>query len=507
MRSGSEFLVADLTSSLTKKEAVSVRRYLERENSKEAELCLELYDAIRYKRSQEADKLVERLHSEELRKYLSFYKGKLREHILHVLAEKLKDVELLNLRKAVDEMAKCWVLHSKGFRDHAIDRVERFADRPWLNRHHYLRLMLLEEQHRILRASGASAFADRLETNWCNKAGLLNIIENKEAFNRLEEEVFHLYIKFRETNDTELMKRLDTVFNDQLLQKEDQALCFQTKLSYHSAHMLRSRLSGNKDLMIKHMERIVELWECDDSRIKERPYVYQRALINLLNGYYTSHHMSRFELTYEKAKSIKLKSDRDRAASIVSLLSVKLAFLLEQREMKKVALMQKETEEILVRYEKKAVPSTAVNLKFNLGVSYFLLDDHKRAKHYFQELAYSKLKYRMDLKGAARILLMLSEFDRDNMDYISSLKNEAQRFYRQNRELKGLDGIVFGMVSRMISQAPSNKVSILAKTRSMIEELKSNNKGGIAIEEVLLWVESHLQGRPIGDVIQVGSQS
>ncbi|MBI1289031.1 MAG: hypothetical protein GC178_15795 [Flavobacteriales bacterium] len=498
--SGSECFVERLMTTLTKKEALAIRNHLLQQKTKEAELSMELFDAMRSSRTNDVGRLQSRLLSEQLKKHLSYYKGRLRENILLVLGEKQRDEELRKAELVLEEMRKSWALHAKGFNKEAVLRIEKSVDRLGLSGHPYLELMLLEHNHRVLRAIGAAECFCQLDRNHAQKKAVLEILRNMERYNALEEQVFDLYARFRQTRNSELLDRIDSMFNDPLLEDEKKARSFQARVSFNTAHMLQSRLKGDQYALVGYQERIVEIWESDPEQMARRPYAYQRALINLLNGYYSEKQRSSFMKTYAKARAVKLHGRRDRSARVISLLSVKLAYLLNQRLLEDASTMVDEIERAIAIHGKFAPMSTLMNLRFNTGVLYFLSDDFVRAKSWFEQLWFEKTDMRRDIQGSANILQVLCEFDRDNDFYVHSLSERGKRFYRMNKEVSGLDRLVFSLVHKLISRPPDAEKKILQQTLSDLQALNVQQPGILGADEVEYWIRSRLEALPIKNV-------
>jgi hypothetical protein len=152
------------------------------------------------------------------------------------------------------------------------------------------------------------------------------------------------------------------------------------------------------------------------------------------------------------------------------------------------------------KYEKHALAGSMMNFRLNVASLFFQYGQKNECKKQLQSILDSKGGVRIDLIGATKILDILVNFDLHASEYTESLNMSARRFFRKNPELNSFDGAVFRLVDRILNNAEEKHAEIYQDALQTLYPILEKDSNALALEEVVLWIESRLQKKPILNV-------
>lgn len=407
-----QIILFELVNSLSKAEAKKLVKRLTDAGTEHAILQLELFKVIRSARTIDSDVILSRLNSAELKKYFSFHKGGLLDQLLGMLSEQVKDEVIVERRLVLSELEKVQVLHQRGFEAEALKRIAVLTENLDSEMSPVMKLVALNDQYRMLRTIPSADRNSKLRQLDGARRALLNVIQNESDLNLLKDKVYAIYSTFRQSKHSQIDEQLQIIFSDKLLQSEDYALTFQARVSYNQAHVFRHSLIGNPNEQIKYQKRVVELWGQNANQRKRRPFVYQYALINLLSLLCENEEFTEVEELYRKAMKVDIRDNKERAAGMIALIDIRLQHLINTQGIEDVLKYEKSVRGDVEDNARYAVSGAYLNLQYNLSSVLFLAGKFKLASKGFLEIIETKGDVRTDLKGVARMLMTLSEFDR-----------------------------------------------------------------------------------------------
>lgn len=490
----------ELVNSLNKQEAKMIATFLEELSTEHAALQLELFRCIRKARTVDNDAIVSRLDSESLIEYFSYHKGALMNHILVQLRPTVQNILFQTRTNVMNELGKIWALYEKGFEVEAIHLVDSIVNKLDADDDSSLKLLVIQEEYQMLKAASYVDRAKRLEQLVAKRQALLRIIRNEDELDILNDKVFALYETVRQSPQEEYHQVVEQIFENRLLKSENEALSFKSRITYNKAHLYRSSILGDVEGIVKHQERIVALWEGAPNQRANRPFVYKYALINLLNGYWRARQFKHFEKVYKKALKVRVLNKKNEASAFVALSSVWLIYLMNTSKIDEAIDFEKEIQPKLQLSAKYATTGSLLNLRYNLASLLFLTGKYKRALKQFEEIAYQKGNVRDDLKGVSRVLMILCAFEHKDSEFIVSLNQAARRFYRKHSKLGKIRLVVFRCIDQLLNADMYNTKSVLEEALKDVNNLIEYDSTIIGLEEVQIWLESKLQGRPIRQI-------
>ena len=494
-----QLAIIRLVNSLNRQEAKSVVSVLESDNSVQRQMELELFRAIRRSRSDNPEQFVELLRSEQLKLYLSKFKQDLKQRILDQLAKKVTDADHLlysTTSKALNHIRALW---DKGLAQDAIADVikleKKCSDGPLA-----LRLMVGEEHHRMLKARGATKKTTLVRQNGAAIDEWLTAYQIEKRYERLREDAFALYAEHRASTHAVVKRKIGLITNHPLIKDMGMATTFDAKRGYLMVKIVEARLLNNRQDKIKYLRDMVELWDNNKNQIKRKPYVYQVMLINLLNGYYHVGYREHFDQLYERAQRIVLKSKSEQAAIIVSLLSVKLLYYMNTRQLDAALAMKQELANGINNHFSSAPHVTAINLVFNTGALFFLTDKTTEAKKWFRKVEAEGEKVRYDLQGIARVMILLCEMKRETSELLIPNIRGIKRFFANHEELDNWEFVVFKYLIKILNSPKDKEPKHLLKLQGLLIDMDVRNSDTLGGEAVMCWLESRLQGGTVRQV-------
>ncbi|MFT5279649.1 MAG: hypothetical protein ACI9P8_001288 [Bacteroidia bacterium] len=496
-----QLVIIRLVNSLNRTEASSVVSVLEADGSGQARMELELFRAIRRSRSNDPEQFVGLLESEKLSTYLSKFKQDLKQRILNQLAEKVTDTDHLLYTATSKILNHIRALWNKGLTQDALADVIKL-EQKCANGPLALRLVVAEEHHRMLRSRGGTNRAALVEKHGAELMEHLNAYQNQKGYERLEEEAFAIYTENRASDHEEVKRKIGLIADHPLIKNMGMVSTFEAKRSFLMVKIVQARLLNNRQDKIKYLEGMVELWDDNPGQITRRPFVHQVMMINLLNGYYHAGYRKDFEQLYERVQRVALKSKNEQAAILISLLSVKLLFYMNTRQLDAALAMKHELANGIKDYFSSASYVTAINLVFNTGSLFFLTDKKTEAKKWFRKVVAEGEKVRFDLQAVARVMILLCEMKRETSELVIPNIRTIKRFFANHEELDNWEFVVFKYLIKIMNSPPDQESRYLFEVHGILTELDVRNSDTLGGEAVMCWLEARLQGSSVRQVFE-----
>ena len=495
-----DYSIFGLCHSLTKKEAIKVSAFLKDMGTHHSILQLELFERLRFSRSNDEEKLKPRLQSDELLKYLSYHKDRLKEHILTVLWSQEKGM-IRQAQEISQSIDKCIILRQRGFGNKAIQELDKIANKIDFNLFPELKIKAQNELQVLLRNAQGRLESDELITQTEKTQNLLKGLETSTHLKLLSDRAYSIYARHRKSSNPALQTELKEILDDPLLSSVPINAGFMAVHRYYSVLFFVNNVKGDSTKALELLEANRSEWLKQPSMMEAHPHVYAGVVINLLNIYLGEAQFGKFELLHGETANLS-SSDRIHQAEIQSRLTdIWLLYLLNRKMTNKAHELDDKLVKQLVEYEKVVSPNTLLSLMYNFAILWFVSDELQKATDWLNHIVSLRFKTRLDIVGIAQILLTLLTLDRNNPDYTQSAHRKIKRFYKMSLIQNGLSVSVLHFLNQFMKSNSLKDERLAIETLS--EELKSLNSSGLEVigkDEILLWTESYLTGKSVKTV-------
>jgi hypothetical protein len=318
----------------------------------------------------------------------------------------------------------------------------------------------------------------------------------------LKERMMSVAREYRTSSADDVQREIAEIFIDPMLSSSSADLSFEAGSAFLLAHAARSRLQGNRAEKVKYLELLVQHWEANPRMIQLRPAAYHRMIVNLLNGYYHASYKQKFNVEFVKAQNICMKDKVDASAALVSRVSAKLLFLMNNRLMDKALLLESMLVKSVGPQSMKADAQSTLNLMFNIGSMYFLTDNLKEASKWYYRIIAFKQKVRVDLQGMSRVMILLSEYDRNKSELLLANIRSNQRYYGHHAAIRTIEDVVFNCIQQMLRNTKSEESRYLFEAHAALTVMNVRHGDVIGGEPVMCWMESKLQSTSVRQVFE-----
>jgi hypothetical protein len=142
-------------------------------------------------------------------------------------------------------------------------------------------------------------------------------------------------------------------------------------------------------------------------------------------------------------------------------------------------------------------------MRYNVAISFFLLGENKSALNAVNAILNDeRSSNRLDILQAARLLLALLHYELGNLDLLEYLLRSARRQLKAEHALHAFEE---GLLQHLgwLAKNPEGRRKTLESLEIRVNELLNDPNHAMApgINEIHCWIVSHLQGRPMTEVL------
>ncbi len=310
-------------------------------------------------------------------------------------------------------------------------------------------------------------------------------------------------------NDDDL-ERVKNFFRSHLPEYDPNCLGFRERLWIFKAHLWYSFLIQDFLGSYKYARKWVDLFEQYPDMVRRHPVFYLKGNHYLLESLFLVRYRSQF---VETLQFLEKRLDGKDFPSSDNIQSLKFLYLssnqlnrhfLEgtfERGLQWVPRVEYGIEKHKGRIDVHHV----MLLYYKLACMYFGSGDHKNCIRYLNRIIGSKdLKMREDLMCFARVLNLVAHYEA-GMDY--HLEIQLRSTYKFLIKMNNLQAVQRAMIKFLRGLGDMYPGELNAAFRGLYEELRAYEnhpyeKRAFLYLDIISWLESHLQQRPVAEIIR-----
>lgn len=421
-----------------------------------------------------------------------------------------KNIEL-QLRELLDFSM---ILYGKGLYHQSLKILERANDLA--NEHEDIsqKSHIVEFEKVINSQYVNNATAERIEALTKTSFELMRQNERISMLSSLSLRIYRLMLKTGYVKNDKEALQIRSFFESIVSSVPSEELSFLEKLWYCKAQLWYYMLVQDFPMAYKHANKLVELFYDRPQRILNHPTFFMKAHNYLFEILYLLRYRSQFESDLRRFEKILLSKDfpaNDNIAclSFVYIYSARLNLHFLKGEFKQAEPLAEEILAGINRYQNMLGEYQVMLFYYKIACLYFGTSDNKKCISYLNKIIDSKLAIREDLMCFSRLLLVIVYYE-ENLEYHleRSLKS-LYKFLLQIDELYVVQKELIRFFKSLGKIYPQDLKKHFKKLLERILPLENDRyeKRAFLYLDIVSWLQSKIENRPIADIIKEKSKT
>lgn len=335
-----------------------------------------------------------------------------------------------------------------------------------------------------------------------------NVMTSK--LSNLSLQLYGMMLKVGYVRNDEDLHRVRRYFSDHLPEYKIEDLGFREKLWLYKAHLWYSFLIQDFLSCYKYASKWVDLFYDNRKMIYLNPVFFLKGNHYLLESLFFVKYSSQFKETLEKLEAIVGEKDFSKNDNIASLAflyiySNKLNLHFLEGTFDKGLYLVKIIEYGITKHRDRIDQHHIMIFYYKIACLYFGVGDNKTCIKYLKKIIDNKnLKMREDLMCFARVLSLVAHYEA-GMDY--HLEVQLKSTYKFLLKMNDLQAVQKEMIKFLRKLGDIYPHELKAEFQKLYDELKKYEdhpyeKRAFLYLDILSWLESHLQNKPVGQIIR-----
>lgn len=505
-----EQLLFELIHSLTKSEKRSFKLYAKRSGGSTETKYIKLFDIM-----EKMDFYNEALILKKLPNTSKTQFANLKSHLYTQILGSLRlsslkqDIDI-DLREQLDFIR---ILYKKGLYTQSLRLLNRAKNITGDYRKDLFQLALLDYEKQIRsqqvfdlkeeQAHELDAQTDRAMKRFINVQKFFTIATRLKA-----RFVQHGMVKSeRELNN------LKALFYTNLPEHKEEELAFNEKFYLYRAYYWFSYLTYDFDDCVLYAEKWVNIF-LESGLNKKRRAAYLKGLNRLLQSAFRVNSLSKFSIYYQLLLDFE-QSEGPSLASNTQVLLVKYKtiqtfnyiFLTTafEENLEGVQSIMKEIET-----NKKFIDKhNLVVIYYKASVYFFAMKRYSDARFYLNKLLNDNDSFRSDLKGYARIISILIDYDTGEEEYFEQKLKAAYDYIVYEENLGKVQQVFLEFLKKVGSIYPQDLKKEFMGLKADIEKVNDGDfsRKTLLYFDLMSWIDSKIEGRSFAEIVREKNKS
>ncbi|KPM33628.1 Hypothetical protein I595_532 [Croceitalea dokdonensis DOKDO 023] len=328
-------------------------------------------------------------------------------------------------------------------------------------------------------------------------------------------QLYGMMLKVGYVRNDEDLQQVRNYFEKQLPNYRMEDLGFREKLWLYKAHLWYSFLTQDFLSSYKYATKWVDLFYENEEMIGLNPVFFLKGNHYLLESLFYVKYPSQFKDTLErlenwsKDKSFP-KNDNITSLAFLYINSNRLNLHFLEGTFEKGLYLVNIVEYGIKKHKDRIDEHHIMLLYYKIACLYFGNGDNKNCIAYLKRIISNKnLKMREDLMCFARVLSLVAHYEA-GMDY--HLEVQLKSTYKFLLKMNDLQAVQKEMIKFLRGLGDIYPTDLKNEFRKLYDELKKYEhhpyeKRAFLYLDVLSWLESHLTGKPVKEVIRLKAQA
>jgi len=491
---------------MSKVEKRHFRLYTSRNQGSEGAKFIKLFDILDSQKEYNEEQIFQKEKSIK-RTQLANLKAHLYGEILVALRllHSAKNLEI-QLREQID-YAK--ILYNRGLILQSLKILDKAKTAAKENGHFILTLEILQfeksiESRHITRSITGRAENLIAETNFYS-AQITEVVR----LSNLSLLLYGVYLETGHVKNEKEEKAIEMLFRENLSGINERQTSFFGKAYLHQAYCWYYFILYDFSKYYRHADKWVRLFEHHPEAKKEDPFLYLKAVHNLLNALFIIGNDEK--MTLELAELEKFYTDSEQynenleIQTFVYLYTAKINQHFLQGTFTKGLELIPEIELQLKKYQRFIDTHRVMVFNYKIASLYFGSGDNETAIKYLNKIINLKVGHlRTDIQCFARILHLIAHYELGNMDVLEYLIKSVYRFLSKMEDMDAVLNEIFRFLRKSLSSRQQNLVQNFIDLRDKLEKISHNKyaKRSYQYLDIVSWLDSKIEKKPVQDIIR-----
>lgn len=335
-----------------------------------------------------------------------------------------------------------------------------------------------------------------------------NVMASK--LSNLSLQLYGLMLKVGYVRSDEDLIKVKTYFKNKLPKYNIDELGFREKLWLYKAHLWYSFLTQDFLSCYKYSNKWVDLFYENEKMIQLNPVFFIKGNHYLLESLFFVKYSSQFRETLQRleamveAKSFP-KNDNISSLAFLYINANKLNLHFMEGTFEKGLYLVKIIEYGIAKHKDRLDAHHIMILYYKIASLYFGVGDNKNCILYLKRIIDNKnLKMREDLMCFARVLSLVAHYEA-GMDYHMELQlKSTYKFLMKMNDLHAVQKEMIKFLRNLGSIYPSDLRNEFQKLYNELKKYENHpyEKRAFLYLDILSWLESHLENKPVAQIIR-----
>ncbi len=335
-----------------------------------------------------------------------------------------------------------------------------------------------------------------------------NVMTSK--LSNLSLQLYGLMLKLGYVRSDEDYTRVKRYFERQLPKYNLEDLGFREKLWLYKAHLWYSFLVQDFLSSYKYASKWVDLFYERPDMINLNPVFFLKGNHYLLESLFYVKYSSQFKQTLEKLEEIVKTNDFPKNDNISSLAFLylnanKLNLHFLEGTFEKGLYLVKIIEYGINKHKQRIDAHHIMILYYKIACLYFGIGDNKMCIQYLKKIINNKsLKMREDLMCFARVLSLVAHYEA-GMDYHLEVQlKSTYKFLLKMNDLHAVQKEMIKFLRNLGNIYPHELRGEFQKLHAQLKKYEDHpyEKRAFLYLDIISWLESHLQNKPVAEIIR-----
>lgn len=335
-----------------------------------------------------------------------------------------------------------------------------------------------------------------------------NVMTSK--LSNLSLQLYGMMLKVGYVRNDKDLKEVTDYFKAHLPVYEIEKLGFREKLWLYKAHLWYSFLTQDFLSSYKYASKWVDLFYENEEMINLNPVFFLKGNHYLLESLFFVKYSSQFKETLQRMEKIVGGNDFPKNDNITSLAflyvnSNKLNLHFLEGTFNKGLYLVNIVEYGIKKHRDRIDEHHIMLLYYKIACLYFGNGDNKNCILYLKKIISNKnLKMREDLMCFARVLSLVAHYEA-GMDYHLEVQlKSTYKFLLKMNDLQAVQKEMIRFLRRLGDIYPTELKGEFQKLYGKLKEYENHpyEKRAFLYLDILSWLESHLQNKPVSEIIR-----
>ncbi|HEX5653836.1 MAG TPA: hypothetical protein VFX58_12220 [Chitinophagaceae bacterium] len=498
-------ILLQLIHTLEKSEKRHFKLYIQRSSGKQDLKIVRLFDVL--------DKMEEYDERAVLKKMPGVTKPQLANLKTHLYKQLLAALRLLKTTVSIDlqlseQLDYARLLYHKGLKQQALKLLEKAKEMAKSNhKFNYLaQVISLEKKIETLHITRSTT--ERTEILANEAAEISGHIDRVVKLSNLALMLYNWYVRFGHARNKEDEKGIRDYFKKNLPANPETITDFYELLYLYQSYCWYAFIRQDFLMYYRYSQKWIDLYEVEPLMIMTETGHYIKGMHNLLNAHFDLRNFRQFKKTLKQfelfaSTTASQLHDNFRIHTSIYINSAKLNWHLMKGTFTEGLELVNEIQEKLDEYALYVDPHRILVFNYKIASLYFGAGQYDKTIDYLQKIINGQTGLRIDLQCYARLLHLMSHYELGNDSIMESLIKSVYRYMAKMKNLTVIEEEMFKFLKNTFEISPRLLKPELEKFLYKVKHLEKDRfqTRAFAYLDVISWLESKVQEKPMGEVI------